>query len=389
MSQIDPSSKSTKTNTISLLAYFLISIGVSLQIGGSNWDIVWHGSKNVESFFTPPHTVIYTGVALAIGSIVFRLIYFPISAIKNNNIPISSVFSDAFKSKSELFPFPIKLAFVGVLLQLTAGPFDFWWHSNFGFDGLLSPPHAVLATGMLIAALGGLAGIFKQCKGNPISHIVRACIAISFGVFLMVAVDLILMFTLPFSNGQYFNFNPEPFTAMFTACIIIPFVMAMSLFSASTSIKMPYFFTSITAVIIAIQATSTITSNTYFAGIWPFYFLNILPAIVADLLVSKRFQGNENPKVRKFVFLNLENRYLLSSLLLSSFFISLFFPWTVDVFGGFFMPSEETRTEEFLLQILFPVILPVFVPISLVSSFIGGLIVQKLKRNPRNVIQQI
>src|SRR5919107_58566 len=181
MSYLDPSSKSTKTKTISLLVYFIISIGVALQIGGSNWDIVWHGVKNVESFLTPPHTVIYTGVALAIGSIVFRLIYFPIMAIKNSSGPKLSIFSNVIKSQSELFPFPIKLALVGVALQLMAGPFDFWWHNNFGFDGLLSPPHAVLATGMLIAALGGLSGIFRQCKGKPISHTVRAGLAISFG----------------------------------------------------------------------------------------------------------------------------------------------------------------------------------------------------------------
>ncbi len=210
MSYLDPSSKSTKTKTISLLIYFLISIGVSLQIGGSNWDIVWHGVKNVESFLTPPHTVIYTGVALAIGSIVFRLIYFPVLAIKNNSIPKLSIFFNIVKSQSELFPFPIKLAFIGVSLQLMAGPFDFWWHNNFGFDGLLSPPHAVLATGMLIAALGGLIGVIKHYKDNPSSYTIRTFLLISFGVFLMVAVDLIFMFTLPFSEGQYFNFNPEP-----------------------------------------------------------------------------------------------------------------------------------------------------------------------------------
>src|SRR5919107_6304409 len=174
MSYLDPSSTSTKTKTISLLVYFIISIGVSLQIGGSNWDIVWHGVKNVESFLTPPHAVIYTGVALAIGSIVFRLIYFPILAIKNSSVPKLSIFSSIIKRQSELFPFPIKIAFVGVSLQLMAGPFDFWWHNSFGFDGLLSPPHAVLATGMLIAALGGVIGIFRHYRDNSYSHIVRS-----------------------------------------------------------------------------------------------------------------------------------------------------------------------------------------------------------------------
>jgi hypothetical protein len=266
-----------------------------------------------------------------------------------------------------------------------AGPFDFWWHNNFGFDGLLSPPHAVLATGMLIAALGGLTGIIKHSKENPLSYTFRAVLVIAFGVFMMVEVDLVLMFTLPFSNGQYFNFNPEPFTAMFAASIIIPFAMTLSLVSVSSSLKIPYFFSCVTAVIIAIQATATITSNSYFSGLFPFYVLNILPAIVADLFLLKRHDGQQNRKTG--ITFSSEKRYLFASMMLSSFFITLFFPWSVDVYGGFFQPSEETRTEEFLLQILFPIILPVFIPISLLSSFIAGIIsIHRLKKKPLNTI---
>ncbi len=38
---------------ISLLLYFLMCIGVAFQISGANWDIVWHGVRNVESLITP------------------------------------------------------------------------------------------------------------------------------------------------------------------------------------------------------------------------------------------------------------------------------------------------------------------------------------------------
>ena len=128
-----------KSPVISLLIYFLISIGVSLEIGGSNWDIVWHGSKNVESFLTPPHAVIYTGVALTIASIIFRLILFSIVAVNETNWKLSV--SNILKSQL-ILPFSLKISIVGAILQLTAGPFDFWWHNTFGFDGLLSPPHS-------------------------------------------------------------------------------------------------------------------------------------------------------------------------------------------------------------------------------------------------------
>ncbi len=371
-----------KSPVISLLIYFLISIGVSLEIGGSNWDIVWHGSKNVESFLTPPHAVIYTGVALTIASIIFRLILFSIVAVNETNWKLSV--SNILKSQL-ILPFSLKISIVGAILQLTAGPFDFWWHNTFGFDGLLSPPHSVLAIGMLLVGLGALTGIYKHCKTNSFSsHTGRICIAISFGVFLMVAVGLILMFTLPFSKGQYFNFNPEPFAAIFASIVLIPFVMSLCLFSISSSTKIPFIFTSIVATIIAIQATATIISNSYFMGIFPFYILNILPAIVLDIILlkyrnHKNNDGNGN-NAAPAAIIHTDKRYLVASMLVSLFFITLFFPWTVDVFGGFFKPSNEVRTEQFLLQILFPIILPIVIPIALLSSFMGGYVVQRLRK---------
>jgi len=284
-------------------------------------------------------------------------------------------------------PFSLKICIVGAMLQLTAGPFDFWWHNNFGFDGLLSPPHSVLAIGMLLVGLGALTGIYKQCKTNSFSsHAGRICLAISFGVFLMVAVGLMLMFTLPFSKGQYFNFNPEPFSAIFAAIVIMPFVMGLCLFSISSSTKIPFIFTSISATIITIQASATIISNSYFIGLFPFYVLNILPAIVLDVVLLK-YKNHEdnggngtNAAAAAAAIIHSDKRYLVASMLISSFFITLFFPWTVDVFGGFFKPSDELRTEQFLLQILFPVILPIVIPIALLSSFMGGFVVQKLHK---------
>src|SRR5215217_4294729 len=170
-------SKDKSRGMISLLLYFLMCIGVAFQISGANWDIVWHGVKNVESFLTPPHAAIYSGVVLTIGSIIFRSVFFYLPRMAmvkakqtNNRRQISfSPILNTFKSepphhKSPRLPFPMKLAIIGAILQLTAGPFDYWWHSNFGFDGLLSPSHSILVTGMLMASLGGLFGIYGHYK---------------------------------------------------------------------------------------------------------------------------------------------------------------------------------------------------------------------------------
>src|SRR5687768_17932995 len=96
---------------LSPIIYFLISIGVSLQISGSNWDIVWHGIGNVETFFTPPHSVIYSGVALAIGSIIGGF-------VQTANI-IRQQKKDAmwFISVPLSLPFSLKLTAMGCILQ--------------------------------------------------------------------------------------------------------------------------------------------------------------------------------------------------------------------------------------------------------------------------------
>src|SRR5919109_4229395 len=146
-----------------MLVYLAISIGAALQISGSNWDIIWHGIRNVETFFTPPHSVIYSGVALAIGSIIVGIILSTLFERKNELKSISPL---SLLRSSTMIPFSLKLAVIGSLLQLTAGPFDFWWHNQFGFDGLLSPPHSVLATGMLMAALGALIGVYTLKREN-------------------------------------------------------------------------------------------------------------------------------------------------------------------------------------------------------------------------------
>jgi hypothetical protein len=390
---------------ISSIIYFLISVGVALQISGSNWDIVWHGIGNVETFFTPPHSVIYSGVVLVIGSVIVGIIH-TTKVSQQKNIPSKK---NIFGLLTVALPLSIKLAVIGCILQLTAGPFDFWWHNQFGFDGLLSPPHSVLATGMLMAALGALIGIYYHYRGQnnnstSCSIFSRLSLILAFAVFLLVGVGIVLMFTLPFSKGQYFDFNPNPLAAVIAASTFIPFIIGLCLFVAvkisafSTNNKrIPFMLTSIIAVIMIIQSTTTITSNSYFAWLFPLYLLNILPAMVADILICSHLQKKKNEisitssssySSQSFSsnskIANSNNNTttiklcLIASMIVSIFYATLFFPWTVDVYGGYFKPPNTLRTEEFFMQLLIPVILSIAVPVSILSSMAGGLVGQKL-----------
>jgi hypothetical protein len=394
--------KYSSTILISPIIYFLISIGVSLQISGSNWDIVWHGVGNVETFFTPPHSVIYSGVVLAIGSVIGGTIQagFRIRQQKND----ATWF--VLLSVPSSLPLALKLAAIGCILQLTAGPFDFLWHSLFGFDGLLSPPHSVLAVGMLTTALGALIGIYghysnHSSKSNNASSLSslfsKLSLIIGFAVFLMVAVGMVLMFTLPFSKGQYFDFNPNPLAALVAASVSIPFILGICLFiaarisSSPTRNRIPFIFTSIVAVIMTIQSMTTITSNSYFAWLFPVYLLNIIPALVADILIFRYSQKKKadfllSSRVDNAITNKLKKGYPIATVIISIFYITLFFPWTIDVFGGYFEPPSSMRTEQFFVQLLIPTILPSVVPVSIVSSLIGSLVAQRLINSRKLIV---
>ena len=121
-------------------------------------------------------------------------------------------------------------------MLLLAGTSGFFWHSAFGLDGLLSPPHLTLTIGMLAGSVGALIGItssyfvilnnsniqekrhnnnigkFKNNEKIPISLYTTLTI-IGILPIWMSSSGLIYMFSLPFSDTEYYNFNLEPITA--------------------------------------------------------------------------------------------------------------------------------------------------------------------------------
>ena len=114
----------------------IMLIGLIISFSGGSWDITFHILSQPESFLSYPHTLVYTGIFIAISIffINFR------KNISNKNPHRKANY----------------LILLGTILILAAGPFDFSWHLKFGLDGLLSPPHVTLLTGWLLVGLGNL-----------------------------------------------------------------------------------------------------------------------------------------------------------------------------------------------------------------------------------------
>ena len=250
------------------IANLVVSVGIIMVTGGGSWDISNHILNKLETFFAPPHAILYSGVGIALLGLIMLIITWKKSG------------------RLEQFRRGIKITTIGMASLLSAGPIDFTWHSKFGLDGLLSPPHLILITGMGLTSIGALV-ITKSLYGNNESPnkiaIVLSLVPVWFSV-----TGLFYSFSLPFSNTDYFDFNPNPIFAAGFASVAYPFLISTILVSASLFAKNKFGVASIVgALYLGIMTLSAIIPNHTLIPTIPFYLTNIIPIILGDLVLSK------------------------------------------------------------------------------------------------------
>ena len=274
-----------------ITGYILVSLGVLLSASSGSWDITNHLLNRPETFFSPPHAGLYLGVAIVFsGSIMMLRCYHSSSNISNNG--------HRYINKLIHLPSPMKLVIIGAIMLVSAGPFDFAWHSAFGLDGLLSPSHSVLTIGMAISSIGALLGMLSSNNdqnNDKKSHAVSPIlIIIGITPVWIIVSGLIHMVSLPFSDTEYFKFNPDPTLAAVIATLAFPFIVSFILFSSfelsvrGRRTKGMFGILSITgATFIIINLSTAILTNEHLYPTIPFYILNIIPIVVVDIILSK------------------------------------------------------------------------------------------------------
>src|SRR5450631_374770 len=123
---------------------------------GVHWDISWHRTIGRDTFWTPAHLLIqFCGILAGIscGYLILSTTLDGRSTLRDCAVRIWG-----FRGPLGAF-----LAAWGGIAMLTSAPFDDWWHAAYGLDvKILSPPHMVLAAGMLAVHLGALILILGQ-----------------------------------------------------------------------------------------------------------------------------------------------------------------------------------------------------------------------------------
>ncbi|MFQ5496534.1 MAG: hypothetical protein ACE5DU_01465 [Nitrosopumilus sp.] len=302
------------SSKIIIIILIVALFGTLLQTWGGSWDITNHQLGEPETFFTPPHGVLYSGVGIGLISAVMTGIMF----LKNKKI------------KNESFSLGLKLILIGSLFQITAGPGDYYWHEIFGTDGLLSPTHLTLITGILIQSLGIVIGFVRLIPYD--FKVIKPALVFAFGVLWFITIGFIFQFTLPISTGDTLDLDPDPYVAAIIAASTMPFFSALIFWTSAKALKTFGGASAVTVIFVILNITSNIIPTEFLWNYLPWFILPIVFSVIADGIISNKI------KIKKFG----EN---IAGMLIGSVFVIFSMPLIGMTYIQFYVFSDVSGYE--------------------------------------------
>lgn len=263
------------------------SIGLGLL-----WDISWHASIGRDTFWTPAHVAVY------LGGIVCGL--------SAGWLALSTTFAGTDEQRAAAVrfwgfqaPLGAWVAIWGAIAMLTSAPFDDWWHSAYGVDvKIISPPHLLLAAGILATQLGAMLQALaaqNRAAAAPAARVLATVYAYAAGSLLVIVSTLFLEYSEP--NRQH--------GALFYEISCAAYLLVLVAAARGTRLRWPA--TSVAAVYMALRLAVMWVLPLFPATprlapiynplrhMWPPFFpeLLIVPALAIDLLLRKRGDARE------------------------------------------------------------------------------------------------
>lgn len=355
--------------------------GLVLSFSGGSWDITYHILNIPESFFSYPHSLVYSGILIVVCIFFMNLRrnFHAEKKIRNNNYIILS----------------------GIVLVLAAGPFDFSWHSKFGLDGLLSPPHLTLLSGWLLVALGNLritnfrlnelrvksqnlhddlskanhnsaasAAITTTTKAHEIKEfdsrghelvgddeqkevqeekeeendeghlmkkgektilknqmqknygklipnsiinggpkLYKLQLFLNLSILLLIMSGILYFFSLPFSETEFYNFNPPSLLALFVYGLGFPILFSAYLVKILLNYPDLKIMVPLVGIFYVIVTLITqISSNSFLAEYSGYYLLNLIPFVLLYAVMARSSSSSSRRHHLRFKNKLLDNK---------------------------------------------------------------------------------
>ena len=183
----EPRSRADDLDQVRRLAAIPFLLGVVASFVGLAWDVQWHVDVGPDTFFTAPHLVFYSGVAITGLTALAVVLLTTIQTRRRGGVPPAGtipILRGLFHG-----PAGYVIGGVGAAAFLGYGLLDQWWHGLYGFDvTLISPPHVGLILAILVSMVGALvafAGDARRAIDGAGNWLVPALgLAVSAGVLV-------------------------------------------------------------------------------------------------------------------------------------------------------------------------------------------------------------
>ena len=166
----------SKIKTILLVISILAICGTVTELLGGIWDASTHALRAPEKFWTIQHVTIYAGVGMITGSSVLGMIIL------------------LLHSENKILFKGIKILLLGSVLQLVGGYADSISHEIYGVDGLVTPSHLTIETGLFLSALGSFMTLCQVDKRKTRKFMTVAIITVLLSAS-WICFNLILLFS--------------------------------------------------------------------------------------------------------------------------------------------------------------------------------------------------
>jgi hypothetical protein len=272
-------------------------LGSTAVVVGLLWDISWHASIGRDTFWTPAHLAIYLGGMLC--------------GLSAGWLALAITFSGTLEQRAQAVgfwgfraPLGAWVAIWGSIAMITSAPFDNWWHDAYGLDvKIISPPHLLLAAGILATQLGAmLQAVAAQNRavdagsaGAGLALRLAWIYAYTGGLLLTLVSTLFLEYNEP--NRQHGALFYE------ICCAAYPLVLV----GVARGSRLRWPATTLAGIFMAVRLAMTWVLPLFPATprlapiynpvhhMWPIFFpeLLIVPAVAIDLLLRRAGRADE------------------------------------------------------------------------------------------------
>ena len=267
---------------------YAVVFAAACIVAGLLWDISWHRTIGRDTFWSPPHLLEQIAAVIAglsCGYVALRTTFAGSPQARATSVRFWRFFQA---------PVGAWVCIWGTIMMITSAPFDDWWHNAYGLDvKILSPPHMVLAGGMIGIQLGAmLMALGAQNRTDREADRRRYAKVFAFAAGIVLVMSTILIQEEAAFGNSMHGSSFYKVTAIVLPIFLVAFGRALRLRWPATTVAALY----MGMILVTMWVTQLFPAQALLAPIYnpvthmvptPFPLLLVFPALAIDLLMRR------------------------------------------------------------------------------------------------------